>query len=144
MEEFKGKVAVITGADSGIGRALADRCAHEGMKVVLSGSRHSVRGLSTRGSWSQRGTVLGTYRRRRHSVQHPQRGGKPSAGWCPPGYLRCKSPMPSSRLSGRTNSTSSRTRRGKSPFARGWKTYSRIVVRPLQGHDREGCPGPVA
>ena len=34
MKEFKGKVAVITGAASGIGRGLADRCAQEGMKVV--------------------------------------------------------------------------------------------------------------
>jgi len=37
MHEFQGKVAVITGAASGIGRALADRCAQEGMKVVLAG-----------------------------------------------------------------------------------------------------------
>ena len=36
MQEFKGKVAVITGAASGIGRALADRCVQEGMKVVLA------------------------------------------------------------------------------------------------------------
>ena len=36
MKEFKGKVAVITGAASGIGRALADRCVQEGMKVVLA------------------------------------------------------------------------------------------------------------
>jgi NAD(P)-dependent dehydrogenase (short-subunit alcohol dehydrogenase family) len=36
MKEFKDKVAVITGAASGIGRALAERCAHEGMKVVLA------------------------------------------------------------------------------------------------------------
>lgn len=36
MKEFTGKVAVITGAASGIGRALADRCAQEGMKVVLA------------------------------------------------------------------------------------------------------------
>jgi NAD(P)-dependent dehydrogenase (short-subunit alcohol dehydrogenase family) len=36
MNEFKGKVAVITGAASGIGRAIADRCAQEGMKVVLA------------------------------------------------------------------------------------------------------------
>jgi len=36
MKEFKDKVAVITGAASGIGRALADRCAQEGMKVVLA------------------------------------------------------------------------------------------------------------
>ena len=30
------KVAVITGAGSGIGRALAERCAVEGMRVVLA------------------------------------------------------------------------------------------------------------
>jgi NAD(P)-dependent dehydrogenase (short-subunit alcohol dehydrogenase family) len=36
MKELKGKVAVITGAASGIGRALAKRCVREGMKVVLS------------------------------------------------------------------------------------------------------------
>ncbi len=33
---FDGKVAVITGAASGIGRALAERCAEEGMRVVLA------------------------------------------------------------------------------------------------------------
>ena len=37
MKEFKGKVAVITGAASGIGYGLAVRCAQEGMKVVLAG-----------------------------------------------------------------------------------------------------------
>ena len=36
MQAFKDKVAVITGAASDIGRALAERCAHEGMKVVLA------------------------------------------------------------------------------------------------------------
>lgn len=36
MKEFAGKVAVITGAASGIGRALAERSAREGMKVVLA------------------------------------------------------------------------------------------------------------
>src|SRR6516162_2295168 len=36
MKDFKRKVAVITGAASGIGRALAERCAREGMKVVLA------------------------------------------------------------------------------------------------------------
>jgi NAD(P)-dependent dehydrogenase (short-subunit alcohol dehydrogenase family) len=36
MREFQGKVAVITGAASGIGRAIAERCAREGMRVVLA------------------------------------------------------------------------------------------------------------
>jgi NAD(P)-dependent dehydrogenase (short-subunit alcohol dehydrogenase family) len=36
MKEFQGKVALVTGAASGIGRALAERCAQEGMKVVLA------------------------------------------------------------------------------------------------------------
>jgi len=36
MKEFQGKVAVVTGAASGIGRALAERCVQEGMNVVLA------------------------------------------------------------------------------------------------------------
>jgi NAD(P)-dependent dehydrogenase (short-subunit alcohol dehydrogenase family) len=36
MRDFDGKVAVVTGAASGIGRGLAQRFAREGMKVVLS------------------------------------------------------------------------------------------------------------
>lgn len=36
MKEFKDKVAVITGAASGIGRGIAERCAQEGMQVVLA------------------------------------------------------------------------------------------------------------
>lgn len=37
MKDFKDKVAVITGAASGIGYGLAERAAKEGMKVVLAG-----------------------------------------------------------------------------------------------------------
>lgn len=36
MEHFKGKLAVITGAGSGIGRSLARHCAAEGMRVALA------------------------------------------------------------------------------------------------------------
>ena len=36
MKEFRGKVAVVTGAASGIGRGLAEACALEGMRVVLA------------------------------------------------------------------------------------------------------------
>jgi NAD(P)-dependent dehydrogenase (short-subunit alcohol dehydrogenase family) len=36
MKEFKGKVAVVTGAGSGMGRAMAMRFAREGMRVVLA------------------------------------------------------------------------------------------------------------
>ena len=36
MKEFNDKVAVVTGAASGIGQAIARRCALEGMRVVLA------------------------------------------------------------------------------------------------------------
>lgn len=36
MQEFEGKCAVVTGAGSGIGRAIATRCAREGMRVAIA------------------------------------------------------------------------------------------------------------
>ena len=36
MQTFDGKVAVVTGAASGMGYAFAERFAEEGMRVVLS------------------------------------------------------------------------------------------------------------
>ncbi|MDK1024113.1 MAG: SDR family NAD(P)-dependent oxidoreductase [Gammaproteobacteria bacterium] len=36
MREFKHKVAVVTGAASGIGKALVEKCLNEGMQVVLA------------------------------------------------------------------------------------------------------------
>jgi NADP-dependent 3-hydroxy acid dehydrogenase YdfG len=37
MKEFRDNVAVITGASSGIGYGIAERCAQEEMKVVMAG-----------------------------------------------------------------------------------------------------------
>jgi NAD(P)-dependent dehydrogenase (short-subunit alcohol dehydrogenase family) len=42
MKDFHGKVAVITGAASGIGRALAEKSAREGMKLVLADVEESA------------------------------------------------------------------------------------------------------
>ena len=42
MDDLEGKVAVITGAASGIGRALADRFAAEGMRLVLADIERSA------------------------------------------------------------------------------------------------------
>ena len=36
MQDFENRVAVVTGAASGIGNALARRCLDEGMNVVLA------------------------------------------------------------------------------------------------------------
>ena len=36
MKDFSGKVAVITGAASGIGLALTKKCLAEGMQVVMA------------------------------------------------------------------------------------------------------------
>lgn len=42
MRDPKGKVAVVTGGASGIGRAMADRFAREGMKIVLADVEESA------------------------------------------------------------------------------------------------------
>ncbi len=57
MQELSGKVAVITGAGSGIGRALARRFAAEGMKVVLA-DRDEVKMRSVEAELAERGTEV--------------------------------------------------------------------------------------
>jgi len=42
MQDFAGKVAVITGAASGIGRALTEKCIAEGMHVVMADIEKAV------------------------------------------------------------------------------------------------------
>ena len=42
MQDFEGKVAVITGAASGIGRALTEKCIAEGMHVVMADIEEAV------------------------------------------------------------------------------------------------------
>ncbi len=42
MQDFAGKVAVITGAASGIGKALTEKCIAEGMHVVMADIEEAV------------------------------------------------------------------------------------------------------
>ncbi len=58
MKEFKDRVAVITGAASGIGRAFAARCAEEKMRVVLSDVEASALAQAERELTSQGAIVL--------------------------------------------------------------------------------------
>lgn len=59
MKEFKDRVAVVTGGASGIGRAMADRFAAAGMKVVLADVEESVLRTAEADMRSQGATVLG-------------------------------------------------------------------------------------
>lgn len=59
MKDFQGKVAVITGAASGIGRAIAQRCVELGMKVVLADIEEASLNKAEAELRSTGGTVLG-------------------------------------------------------------------------------------
>jgi len=59
MQEFQGKVAVITGAASGIGRGIAEKCVREGMKVVLADIDDALLTKAEAELRSLGGTVLG-------------------------------------------------------------------------------------
>jgi NAD(P)-dependent dehydrogenase (short-subunit alcohol dehydrogenase family) len=58
MKDFKDKVAVITGAASGIGRALADHSARAGMKVVLADVEQEALAEAAANLQAGGGTVL--------------------------------------------------------------------------------------
>ena len=58
MKDFKNKVAVITGAASGIGRGIANRAVKEGMKVVLADIEVEALSQAEKELKSSGGTVL--------------------------------------------------------------------------------------
>ena len=61
MQDFTGKVAVITGAAAGIGRALAERCVREGMWVVLADIDRPALAETERTLSDAGGTVLAVH-----------------------------------------------------------------------------------
>lgn len=58
MKEFNGKVAVITGAASGIGLGIAKRCVQEGMRVVLADVEQNALAQAEKELVTVGGTVL--------------------------------------------------------------------------------------
>jgi NAD(P)-dependent dehydrogenase (short-subunit alcohol dehydrogenase family) len=58
MRELRGKVAVVTGGASGIGRAMADRFAAEGMKVVVADVEDAALGATERELRERKAEVL--------------------------------------------------------------------------------------
>lgn len=58
MKEFKDRTAVVTGAASGIGRALAERFATEGMRVVLADIEEEALATTAREMSDNGATVL--------------------------------------------------------------------------------------
>jgi len=65
--DFHGKVALLTGAGNGIGRAAALGFAHRGAKVVVV-DRDRAAGEATPASCASK-AVMHSYRRRRHPIR---------------------------------------------------------------------------
>ena len=59
MKDFKGKVAVITGGASGIGKAVAERCVKEGMAVVIADIEQGTLDSATNELRQQGGDAIG-------------------------------------------------------------------------------------
>jgi NAD(P)-dependent dehydrogenase (short-subunit alcohol dehydrogenase family) len=59
MSDFRGKVAVVTGGASGVGRALAARFAREGLRVVLADVEKSALDATVAALRGQGGDVSG-------------------------------------------------------------------------------------
>jgi len=59
MKNFQGKVAVITGAASGIGRGIAERCVQEGIKTILADVEEAALAQAEAELRALGGTVLG-------------------------------------------------------------------------------------
>ena len=79
MDDFEGKVAVVTGAASGIGLALADRFGSEGMRVVLADVERDAAGRARPPAWPSefgagRGAGGADRRPRRGRGRRPRRG----------------------------------------------------------------------
>ena len=53
MRNFKGRVAVITGAGSGIGAAIAERLAREGYRVAIIAETEALLDLPENAHWKK-------------------------------------------------------------------------------------------
>ena len=61
MQDLRDKVAVVTGAASGIGRALSERFLDEGMKVVMADYERAALDIEVKRLESDGASVLGVY-----------------------------------------------------------------------------------